>query len=78
VSGPRSDEIQIELLRQAGPERRVDLAFNMSAAVIGWARAAIDKSYPSLDRIGRDVKFIEVHHGPELAARVERALRARR
>ena len=75
---PRADAIQIELLRRAGPERRVELAFDMSAAVIEWARDAIATSFPHLDDIGRRVKFIEVHHGSELAARVERALRARR
>lgn len=71
--------MQIDLLRRTSVSRRVHLALSLSAVVIGAARRAIARAQP--DRSPRDLllRFVELHHGPELAAamREDLARRAR-
>jgi hypothetical protein len=78
VSQARSDQVQLELLRAAGPERRIALAEDLSATVMAMAWRAVEQSFPELDDIGRRAKFIEVNHGRVLAGAFERYLRAPR
>jgi hypothetical protein len=73
----RADRIQIELWRSATCDRRSEVAGRLSADVMRLARRGIAEAFPELDKWRQCVKFMEVHHGRELAARFERYLERR-
>jgi hypothetical protein len=82
---PRSDDttpeaqwVQVELLRAASPARRAHLALSLSAAVISAARRALVRALPLASASDVDVRFVEVHYGPELAEAVRAELIRRR
>ncbi len=64
---PESAEFQVELLRQATPARRIELALSLSASVINVALSGIARRQPELDEVGRRLAFVEIHYGAELA-----------
>jgi hypothetical protein len=67
-----AEEVQLRLLRAAPPGRRLQIAFRLSATVIGAARRAIARARPQATKRELDLRFVEVHYGADLA----RALRA--
>lgn len=69
-----AEQVQIELFRRATPQRRLELARNLSARTMELAHRAIERAYPELSPWARRVKFVEVHYGAELARRFERWL----
>lgn len=69
-----AEQVQIDLLRAASAERRLRLAFGLSAMVIGAARRAIAASRPAASRRTVDLLFVELHYGAELAAAVRAEL----
>jgi hypothetical protein len=73
----RADRKQIELLRAAGPAHRAQLALSLSAQVIAMARRAISDAHPDLSPREVDLRFVEIHYGPELAAKLRRFLERR-
>jgi hypothetical protein len=64
---PWADEMQIELLRQAGPTRRAELCFELSAMAWNAARAAVDRLYPHETQDQRDLRFLTSVYGAQLA-----------
>lgn len=71
-----ADRVQIALLRQASASRRAQLALSLSASVIGAARRAIGRAHPSATTAELAARFVELHHGAELAADVRASLEA--
>jgi hypothetical protein len=64
---PWADEMQIELLRKAGPARRLEIALQLSAMVWNAARQAFDRNYPEETEDQRDCRFLTEIYGKELA-----------
>lgn len=64
---PWADEMQIELLRQAGPTRRVQLCFELTAMAWNAARSAFDRMYPHETQDERDRRFLTSIYGRQLA-----------
>ena len=62
-----ADQMQIELLRQAGPEKRLKIALELSAMVWNMARSAVDRYYPHETQDQRDLRFLTQCYGRELA-----------
>ena len=62
-----ADAKQIELLRAAGPERRLQLAVELSSMVWNAARAAVDRYHPHETLDQRDQRFLSEIYGAELA-----------
>jgi hypothetical protein len=62
-----AEQVQVELFRQASAGRRVRIALSLSAAVIGAARLGIARANPELSARDRDLLFVELHYGRELA-----------
>jgi hypothetical protein len=62
-----ADEMQIELLRQAGPTRRVQLCFELTAMAWDAARSAFDRMYPHETQDERDLRFLSSIYGEQLA-----------
>jgi hypothetical protein len=73
-----AERVQIELLRAAGPERRLAMAFSLSATVLDLSRQGLRERHPtdSEDDIG--LRLVELCHGRELAEAVRQHLRERR
>jgi hypothetical protein len=66
------ERVQVALLRAASVSRRLRLAFGLSATAITLARRAIARAHPEASSEERDLLFVELHYGLNLA----RALRA--
>ncbi len=67
-----AERVQIDLIRAAPVARRLHLAWSLSATVIGAARQALRRARPDASSQEIDLRFVELHYGPDLAA----ALRA--
>lgn len=74
---PDAERVQIELLRAAGPARRLALARSLSRTTIELSRRAIARARGLTDEVEVALEWASLHYGPELAARV-RAELARR
>lgn len=73
-----AERVQIGLLRRVGVARRAHMALALSGQVIGLARRAIREAHPGLSKGEVDLRFVELHYGPELASDLRRYLAARR
>jgi hypothetical protein len=65
---PDAERVQAALFRAASKEKRLAIAMRRSAAVISSARAGIARGTPGLSARELDLRFVEVHYGPEIAA----------
>ena len=74
---PDVERKMIELLRAAGPDRRVAMACAMTNSVCAMSRAAIARVHPHLEPRARDLLFVRVTYGRALADRLRRHLAAR-
>lgn len=74
----RADAVQLELLRRAGPARRFALARSLSASVIELSRHAIRERNPELSEQEVGLRFVALHYGEDLAAKVRAYLERRR
>lgn len=63
-----AERVQVELLRAAPVARRLHLALSVTATVVGAARLALERTYPEDSARARDLRFVELHYGPQLAA----------
>ena len=72
-----AEAMQIELMRRAAPRERAGMALRLSDETIALARRAIDRAWPHLTPLERQLKFVELHYGADLAARLERWLSRR-
>lgn len=65
--------LQTELLRQATPARRLEMALSLSAALIDIAYAGIRRRRAGISDVDAGLQFVEIQYGRELA----QAVRAR-
>ena len=72
-----AERVQIALLRAVPVSRRLRLAFSFTARAITAARRAIARAESGLSDVERDLRFIAVHYGPELARAVRDDLERR-
>jgi len=72
-----AESVQIGLLRAASPSRRLGIALRLTATVISAARRALTRSHPHESTRERDLRFVALHYGADLAAEL-RAHLARR
>ena len=63
-----AERVQIDLLRKAPVSRRLHLAWSLSATVISVARRALARAQPHASQQDLDLRFVELHYGPDLAA----------
>lgn len=74
---PAAAAVQLDLLRRAGTARRAALTLRLSQSVIDASRRAIARRHPELDARGRQLRWVELHYGHDLADRVRRYLAER-
>jgi hypothetical protein len=64
---PDAERVQVALFRAAPVSRRLRSAFALSATVIGAARRALARSSAHASIRDRELRFVAVHYGRELA-----------
>ena len=69
-TSPEAHRVHVELLRKAGPERRLQMGLSLSASVMKQARLAIRAANPALCETEVGLRFVELNYGKELAAKV--------
>lgn len=62
---PQVARLQLELLRQSSPARRLQLMASMSALVIGLSRKNLEQQ-PG-DAQSAKIEWVRLHYGPEIA-----------
>lgn len=67
---PKARRVQIELLRQLGPQQRLEKAIEFTDTVLRRAKTGIARVRPELSERERSLLFVEVHYGRELANRL--------
>lgn len=70
-------QVQIDLLRRAGPVRRAALAAEMTTVAVASSRRAIRRLHPDWSEQEINLEWARVHYGEALAARVRAYLAAR-
>jgi len=74
---PVAERLQITLLRAAGTTRRLALTLSLTDAVHDLARGAIARTLHVADQTEVRLRFVELHHGPDLAEAIRRRLTQR-
>ena len=74
---PEVERVHIELLRKAGPQRRLAMAMELTNDVLRRARAGIARARPHLSDRERQLLFVEVAYGREITERVRAFLHQR-
>ncbi len=65
-----AEQLQLALLRQVGPVKRVQQALHMSAEMIQLSRMALRRLHPNLSDDELGVLWIEINYGKALADKV--------
>lgn len=74
---PEAEHVQLQLLRQAGTARRIALAWSVSQTVFDLSRSALRRRHPLLSERERQMLFVALCYGDDLAARLRADLRRR-
>jgi hypothetical protein len=71
---PATERAYVDLLRKASPERRAELAINLSRSAIALSYSNLQLLHP--DASGQELLllFVEAHYGRELADGIRRRL----
>lgn len=77
-TSPEAERVQIELLRKASPERRLDIARSLSQSMILASRETIKRLHPQISEEELKILFVELYYGKELADRVREYMEKRR
>jgi len=75
---PEALERQAEILRSLGARGRFERMRSLSRTTMALAQRAIRRAHPAATEDELLVAFVAVHHGDELAQRLQRYLRERR
>ena len=73
-----AERVQLELLRRAGPARRLQLALSLSRSVMSLSRGGIARRLEDASPEELGLRFVEVHYGAELADALRAELLSRR
>jgi hypothetical protein len=69
-TSPEALDVQLDVIRNMSPQRRVDLAFQLTAEVRKMGFDAIRRRHPDLDEQAVQLQFIELVYGEALANEV--------
>lgn len=77
-TSPEAEKVQIELLRQATVAERFAMMESLTTMTINLSRRAIARAHPELTPEELKLKWVELHYGKELAARVREYVKKRK
>lgn len=69
------ERLQLELLRQATPQRRFELMGSLSSTLIAASRKELQKRFP--DEQEAKLEWVRLHYGEALASGLRKELMAR-
>lgn len=75
---PKAEEVQIALLRKAGPVKRVGLMRSLSQTMLTLSRRTLREINPDLSEQALKVLFVRHYYGDELADRFQIYLERRK
>lgn len=75
---PEAERVQLELLRRAGPGRRLRLALSLSRTVMGLSRAGLARRFGDASPEELGLRFVALHYGSDLADALRAELASRR
>ncbi len=75
---PETERVHREMLRAAGPARRLRLALSLSTTVMSLSRAGLARRHPTESEEEIGLRFVALHYGQELADEVRGDLERRR
>jgi hypothetical protein len=73
---PDADRVQIELLRRATPEQRLEKTLNLTATLVNASRETLASLNPGLSEQELSIKCVELYYGKELADGLRSRLRS--
>ena len=73
-TSPGAERAQIELFRRASPARRLGLCIELSDEALELAWRALREAEPTASENELRARFVAVHYGRDLAARLSRFL----
>jgi hypothetical protein len=76
-TSPEAHRVQMDLLRRAGPGRRFALMASLTRFAIEASRRAIRERHPDEDERSIALRWVAVHYGRDLAAKLETYLERR-
>ncbi len=75
---PETERVHLDLLRRAGPARRLQLALSLSRTVMSLSRGGIARIHEGASPEELGLRFVAVHYGAELANALRADLLSRR
>lgn len=69
--------VQLDLIRRASPERRLQACLALSDAMIALSRAVLRDRFPGLDDRELALEWLELNYGSELGAAVRARMASR-
>ena len=69
---PDAESVQAELFRRCSTARRFAIMASLTHAAIFHSKRAIARAHPELGARERDLLFVELHYGAELARELGR------
>lgn len=73
-----AERVQLDLLRRAGPARRLELALSLSRTIMSISRAGLARRLAEASPEERGLRFVALHYGADLADALRAELLARR
>ncbi|MFO0943310.1 MAG: hypothetical protein U0930_21455 [Pirellulales bacterium] len=73
----QAELLQLELFRRLTPTKRIQKVCRLSASLRQMAMDSIRRQHPEMSDCQRQLKFIEITYGTELAQAVEQHLKER-
>ena len=75
---PETERVHLELFRRASPGRRIQLALSLSRSVMRLSRDGLARRLPGASPEERDLRFVALHYGADLADELRSDLASRR
>jgi hypothetical protein len=73
----QAELLQLELFRRLTPTERIEKVCRLSASLRQMAMDSIRRLHPEMSDCERQLKFIEITYGAEMASAVEQHLKER-
>lgn len=77
-TSPEAERVQIEIMRRAGPARRLGLARSLSCTIMQLTRDGIRERDPTASDEEIGLQFVKACYGSELAEGLRKHLNGRR
>ena len=75
---PEAERVHFELLRSAGPARKIRLALSLSRSVMSLSRAGLARGLEGVSPESVGLRFVALHYGADLAEELRAHLALRR